>query len=62
MLLFQVLHNPQMTIVEEFKNCAGDDHWDSVSDISSVEQNPAVTNSTGGNNQEVNPLQTDELR
>lgn len=51
-----------MTVVEEFKNCAGEDHWDSVSVISSVEQNPFVTNSTDGNNQEVHLIETDVLR
>ncbi|KAL8190572.1 UNVERIFIED_CONTAM: hypothetical protein K2H54_055768 [Gekko kuhli] len=56
------LQNPQMTVVEEFKNCAGEDNWDSVSVISSVEQNPTVTNSTDGNNQDIHLLETDEFR
>ncbi|XP_015280426.1 PREDICTED: interferon gamma receptor 2 [Gekko japonicus] len=56
------LQNPQMTVVEEFKNCAGEDHWDSVSVLPSAEQNPTVTNSTDGNNQNVHLLETDEFR
>ncbi|XP_077198713.1 interferon gamma receptor 2 [Paroedura picta] len=55
------LQNPQMTVVEEFKNCAGEEHWNSVSVISSVE-NPTVTSSTNGNNQEVYLLEIDGLR
>ncbi|XP_060090290.1 interferon gamma receptor 2 [Heteronotia binoei] len=51
------LQNPQMTVVEEFRNCAGEDYWDAVSVISSVEQNPTVTNSIDNNNQEVHLLQ-----
>nr|XP_056714194.1 interferon gamma receptor 2 [Euleptes europaea] len=55
------LQNPHMNVVQEFKNCAGEDHWDSVSVISSVEQNSTMTNSTDCNNQEVHLLETDHF-
>ncbi|XP_048348856.1 interferon gamma receptor 2 [Sphaerodactylus townsendi] len=50
------LQNPRMGVDEEFKNSGGEEHWDSVSVISNVEQNPTVTNNTDCNNQEVDLL------
>ncbi|XP_054829141.1 interferon gamma receptor 2 [Eublepharis macularius] len=55
------LQNSQMTVTEEFKNCTGEEHWDSVSVISHVEQNPTMTNHIDDNNQD-QLLETNDFR
>ncbi|XP_061483747.1 interferon gamma receptor 2 [Rhineura floridana] len=55
------LQNIQMITVEEFQNCAGEDYWDSVSEISNAEQKQAVTNDFPNENQ-VHSLKVEEHR
>ncbi|XP_034970854.1 interferon gamma receptor 2 [Zootoca vivipara] len=45
------LQNLHTTVVEEFQNCAGEDHWDNVSEIS--EQRQTVTDNFTDQNQEL---------
>ncbi|XP_033002843.1 interferon gamma receptor 2 [Lacerta agilis] len=45
------LQNLHVTVVEEFQNCAGEDHWDIVSEIS--EQRQTVTDNFTDQNQEL---------